>query len=266
MALIIPAVIVLSPMLYCLGTFARAAMEGNFSRDDLDGHGLAAVGREIAVQYFVWGMLPWDLLRPQWDHHLEEDGPLVVLLPGYTETAAIFRQLQGVLVRRACNFVVYRFDSFDCDLPSEVEHLGRFVEALTSRFPEKDVVLVGHSMGALLGRRYLETHGRDQGYRLVAFGAPHGGTRIAKTALGRCGRQIWSEHDFIRSLEAIPPNDMLNIRTTHDNLIVPRKSAELAGVQELVVDSGWGHNSQLWCPDVLDSVATWIVEGHVQKI
>ncbi len=55
---------------------------------------------------------------------------------------------------------------------------------------------------------------------------------------------------------------MLNIRSKHDNLIVPWESAELPGVGELVVDTGWGHNSLLWCPEAMEAAVAWTVEGH----
>ncbi|WP_164720936.1 alpha/beta fold hydrolase [Streptomyces sp. W1SF4] len=107
--------------------------------------------------------------------------PPVLLLHGFTDNRSVF-----VLLRRALGaggrrrVETYNHSPFTRDLRRTARHLARRVEELCERSGQERVDLVGHSLGGLVARYYVQRLGGDARVRtLVTLGTPHGGTRIA---------------------------------------------------------------------------------------
>ncbi|MFJ8160654.1 esterase/lipase family protein [Streptomyces sp. NPDC096136] len=107
--------------------------------------------------------------------------PPVLLLHGFTDNRSVF-----VLLRRALGaggrrrVETYNYSPFTVDLRVTARHLARRVEELCERSGQDRVDLVGHSLGGLVGRYYVQCLGGDARVRtLVTLGTPHGGTRVA---------------------------------------------------------------------------------------
>ncbi|GAA0305051.1 alpha/beta fold hydrolase [Streptomyces polychromogenes] len=107
--------------------------------------------------------------------------PPVLLLHGFTDNRSVF-----VLLRRALGaggrrrVETYNYSPFTVDLRATARHLARRVEELCERSGQERVDLVGHSLGGLVGRYYVQRLGGDARVRtLVTLGTPHGGTRVA---------------------------------------------------------------------------------------
>ncbi|MER5811524.1 alpha/beta fold hydrolase [Streptomyces sp. NPDC002033] len=107
--------------------------------------------------------------------------PPVLLLHGFTDNRSVF-----VLLRRALGagglrrVETYNYSPFTRDLRVTARHLGRRVEELCERSGQDRVDLVGHSLGGLVARYYVQRLGGDARVRtLVTLGTPHDGTRVA---------------------------------------------------------------------------------------
>ncbi|RKT06428.1 alpha/beta hydrolase family protein [Streptomyces sp. 3211.6] len=107
--------------------------------------------------------------------------PPVLLLHGFTDNRSVF-----VLLRRALGaggrrrVETYNYSPLTLDLRVTARHLARRVEELCERSGQDRVDLVGHSLGGLVGRYYVQRLGGDARVRtLVTLGTPHGGTRVA---------------------------------------------------------------------------------------
>ncbi|MEU3723577.1 alpha/beta fold hydrolase [Streptomyces sp. NPDC031705] len=107
--------------------------------------------------------------------------PPVLLLHGFTDNRSVF-----VLLRRALGaggrrrVETYNHSPFTRDLRVTARHLARRVEELCERSGQDRVDLVGHSLGGLVARYYVQRLGGDARVRtLVTLGTPHGGTRVA---------------------------------------------------------------------------------------
>ncbi|MCJ1679485.1 alpha/beta fold hydrolase [Streptomyces sp. APSN-46.1] len=107
--------------------------------------------------------------------------PPVLLLHGFTDNRSVF-----VLLRRALGadgrrrVETYNYSPFTRDLRVTARHLARRVEELCERAGQDRVDLVGHSLGGLVGRYYVQRLGGDARVRtLVTLGTPHSGTRVA---------------------------------------------------------------------------------------
>ncbi|WP_031155694.1 esterase/lipase family protein [Streptomyces xanthophaeus] len=107
--------------------------------------------------------------------------PPVLLLHGFTDNRSVFVLLRRALGADALRHVeAYNYSPFTRDLRITARHLARRVEELCERSGQQRVDLVGHSLGGLVGRYYVQRLGGDQRVRtLVTLGTPHSGTRVA---------------------------------------------------------------------------------------
>lgn len=247
-----------APLLYCLWTFLLTTLLGDSPDRMLSGRGLKALGRESLLQYRLWAALPWDLLRPAADAWDGPNGPIVILIPGFTETDSIFKKLQTALSDAGLAYRIFRYDTFRSDPEVVIVRLERFLEQVAGEVPGRELVLVGHSLGALLAVR-CEAWGADgSALRLVAFSAPWRGNLLAGLALGPCGRSLRPEGDFVAAVRIPEGPRVLNIRSIHDTLTVPTGSSILPGCPEVVVTDGRGHNSLVWSEEAVAHAAEWI--------
>lgn len=69
------------------------------------------------------------------------------------------------------------------DVRTAAELLGRHIEEICIRTGHHEVDIVGHSLGGLIARYYVQRLGGDQRVRtLVTLGTPHSGTTVAPLA------------------------------------------------------------------------------------
>jgi pimeloyl-ACP methyl ester carboxylesterase len=79
--------------------------------------------------------------------------------------------------------VSLNYSPLTCDIRIAAELLGRHVEELCDRTGGGRVDIVGHSLGGLIARYYVQRLGGDGRVRtLVTLGTPHAGTRVAPLA------------------------------------------------------------------------------------
>ncbi|MDX3536683.1 alpha/beta fold hydrolase [Streptomyces sp. MB09-01] len=107
--------------------------------------------------------------------------PPVLLLHGFTDNRSVFVLLRRALGADGLRHVeAYNYSPFTLDLRVTARHLARRVEELCERTGQDRVDLVGHSLGGLIGRYYVQRLGGDTRVRtLVTLGTPHSGTRVA---------------------------------------------------------------------------------------
>ncbi|MDI1264631.1 MAG: alpha/beta fold hydrolase [bacterium] len=141
-----------------------------------------------------------------------EDG--VVLLHGISRTALSFRKMQLALERAG-------FTTLNLDYPSRRKPLEALAEDLHPAIQgfadhiDSPVHFVGHSMGGLLARVYIERHRPRRLGRVVMLGTPNGGSEIVdrlkhfgayRAFFGPAGQQLGTQRDdAINAL--LPPPD-----------------------------------------------------------
>ncbi|WP_329116993.1 esterase/lipase family protein [Streptomyces sp. NBC_01353] len=108
-------------------------------------------------------------------------GRPVVLLHGFVDNRSVFVLLRRSLARHGCHPVEsFNYSPLTYDLRTAAELLGRHVEELCARTGHHEVDLVGHSLGGLIARYYVQRLGGDARVRtLVMLGTPHSGTAAA---------------------------------------------------------------------------------------
>ncbi|MGV0098687.1 esterase/lipase family protein [Streptomyces californicus] len=108
--------------------------------------------------------------------------------------------------------------------------LGRQVEAVRARTGHDRVDIVGHSLGGLIARYYVQRLGGDRRVRtLVTLGTPHGGTAVAPGAgLHPIVRQMRGGSPVIEELRLPAPGcrtRFVSFWAELDQVMVPVKTA-----------------------------------------
>jgi triacylglycerol lipase len=199
----------------------------------------------------------------------------VLLLHGYFQTRAIWSHMEDRL--RFAGYGVVSFDlgglwsRFNTDpLDRLALRVAEKVEALSHRHGVGRLHVVGHSMGGLVARRYVQHLGGDRRVRsLVTLGTPHHGTPTAYlgVAIGGVLAGRTSAHDLLPRSRVVTrlnseewPADipMLSIYSTGD-LVCPSGSSTLVTsdatphVRNLMIP-GVGHSALTWDDRVVDAV------------
>ncbi|TQK52378.1 alpha/beta hydrolase family protein [Streptomyces sp. SLBN-118] len=121
--------------------------------------------------------------------------PPVVLLHGFVDNRSVFVLLRRALARHGRQQVeCLNYSPLTCDIRTAAELLGRHIEQICARTGRREVDVVGHSLGGLIARYYVQCLGGDLRVRtLVTLGTPHSGTAIAPLA---------SAHPIVRQMRA----------------------------------------------------------------
>ncbi|MYT40436.1 alpha/beta fold hydrolase [Streptomyces sp. SID8356] len=108
----------------------------------------------------------------------------VVLLHGFIDNRSVFVLLRRALARHGRRRLAsLNYSPLTRDLRTAAELLGRHVEEVCARTGQREVDIVGHSLGGLIARYYVQRLGGDRRVRtLVTLGTPHGGTAVAPGA------------------------------------------------------------------------------------
>jgi pimeloyl-ACP methyl ester carboxylesterase len=179
---------------------------------------------------------------------------VVVLVHGLLATAGVLRPLAERLERdtgaRAATFT---------HLPGEgIERIARRVADLIVRLPARTqrVHLVGHSIGGLAARHYVEVLGGDpRVVQTVSIASPFSGVPRASLVLpGQLAKDLDPSSTLLARLRAGVGQGVphFSIAGSHDALVA---SGALPSAERLEVP-GCGHNALLYDPVVLDEVVS----------
>ncbi|MFF7545889.1 lipase family alpha/beta hydrolase [Streptomyces canus] len=113
-----------------------------------------------------------------------EAKPPVVLLHGFIDNRSVFVLLRRSLAQHGRQQIEsLNYSPLTCDIRTAAELLGRHIEGICERTGSERVDIVGHSLGGLIARYYVQRLGGDTRVRtLVTLGTPHSGTRVVPLA------------------------------------------------------------------------------------
>ncbi|CAL9446966.1 hypothetical protein SUDANB6_02358 [Streptomyces sp. enrichment culture] len=160
-------------------------------------------------------------------------GPPVVLLHGFIDNRSVFVLLRRSLAQHGTRQLVsLNYSPLTCDIRTAAELLGRHVEELCDRTGSERIDIVGHSLGGLIARYYVQRLGGDSRVRtLVTLGTPHSGTRVAPLADAHpIVRQMRPGSPVIEELAGPAPGcrtHFVSFWSDLDRLMVPLETARL---------------------------------------
>ncbi len=178
-------------------------------------------------------------------------GTPILLLHGLVDNRSIFLLLRRALRRRGFGQVLtLNYSPFTQDLRTAAERLAELVETTCETTGYERVHVVGHSLGGIVARYYVQRLGGDRRvHTLVTLGSPHGGTVAAHLLPSRLLRQLRPDSELIAELDAPSPGcrtRFVAYWSDLDQLIVPKRAARLEHPDLMarnVLVSGVGHMS-----------------------
>ncbi len=185
-------------------------------------------------------------------HDLAAAGTPILLVHGIVDNHTIFNPLRRALDRRGFT----QLSSFDyglltSDVVATAARLGATIEALTRQTGYERLHVIGHSLGGLLARYYVQRLGGDERvHTLVTLGTPHQGTELARIGGAfPLVRQLRPGSTLMRTLAEPAPDcgtRFVCFASDLDQLVVPSRNARLVHPDLDVTNvsvSGVGHLS-----------------------
>ncbi|WP_274035878.1 lipase family alpha/beta hydrolase [Streptomyces sp. MMBL 11-1] len=157
--------------------------------------------------------------------------PPVVLLHGFIDNRSVFVVLRRALTRHGHRHLEsLNYSPLTRDIRTAAELLGRHVEEICVRTGHSRVDVVGHSLGGLIARYYVQRLGGDRRVRtLVTLGTPHGGTAVAPGAgIHPIVRQMRGGSSVIEELRTPAPGcrtRFVSFWSELDQVMVPVETA-----------------------------------------
>jgi triacylglycerol lipase len=198
-----------------------------------------------------WWMAP-DRLSGGADQAVGRPGarPPVLLVHGYSCSRAAWWWLRRRLEAAGWRVATISLEPIYGSIDDFVEPLARRIAAVLAETGAERLLLVGHSMGGLVARAYLQRHGAARVERLVTLGTPHQGSRIAHIGLGENARQMQPDSAWLQALASPAPLlDTRVIYSPHDNFVMPQERLLLPGATSQAI-AGVGHLAMLYSPRV----------------
>ncbi|MFD7461355.1 MULTISPECIES: esterase/lipase family protein [unclassified Streptomyces] len=162
-----------------------------------------------------------------------QDRPPVVLLHGFIDNRSVFVLLRRSLAQHGGQRVEsLNYSPLTCDIRTAAALLGRHIEEICERTGSERADVVGHSLGGLIARYYVQRLGGDHRVRtLVTLGTPHSGTRVARLANAHpIARQMRPGSDVLEELAGPAPGcrtRFVSFWSDLDHVMDPPEAARL---------------------------------------
>lgn len=155
----------------------------------------------------------------------------ILLLHGLVDNRSVFTRLRTSLAREGFGRLLsLNYPVLTGDIRAAAHNLADAVERICDRTGASRLHIVGHSMGGLIARYYVQLLAGDQRvHTLVTVGTPHHGTATARLMPYGIVRQLRPGSDVVMQLAepaALCRTRIVSIYSDHDAL-VPAASAHL---------------------------------------
>ena len=151
------------------------------------------------------------------------------------------------------------------DVETLTERVAMLVDELRQQRGIEKVHLVGHSMGGVIARNYLQIRGgAEKVERCILLGTPNSGSKMVSFVVTELGKNLMPGSPFLTKLntQPFPKNvEITNIFSRHDNMVIPYEHAILDN-QSNVELTGVGHVTLLFHPAAFNAIHTALTEDH----
>lgn len=163
---------------------------------------------------------------------VEAAGTPIILVHGVIDNHTIFTLLRRALMRRGFGRTIsLNYSPLTDDIRRVAKRLSRLVEQVCRETGYERVHVIGHSMGGLIGRYYVQRLGGDaRVHTLVTLGTPHQGSAPARYVPHNVARQLRPDSDILAELAEPAPGcrtRMVAVWSDLDQMIIPKRSARI---------------------------------------
>jgi pimeloyl-ACP methyl ester carboxylesterase len=203
-------------------------------------------------------------------------GTPILLVHGLIDNRSIFTVLRRALLRRGFGRVIsLNYSPFTQDVRTVAERLAALVEKTCEETGYEKVHVIGHSLGGVVARYYVQRLGGDaRVHTLCTLGSPHAGTHAARLWPQGVVRQLRPGSELLQEL-AEPAHGcrtrFVAFWSDMDQLIVPQRAAAIEHADLTVRNvplHGIGHMSLPISGGVVHQIATLLAQldedGHTR--
>lgn len=175
--------------------------------------------------------------------------------------------LHGLFQNRACCFWLqfrlalhgYRVITLTMPPWKQAESLTEQLDQTLSRLRQdkktQRVDLIGHSMGGIIARNYIQRRGGATKVRnCITLGTPHSGSKLSSLAFTKLARTLIPNSALLSQLNREPWPEKLPftaIYSATDNLVLPTESGRCSKANNIII-SHCGHMLLLYHPTVFN--------------
>lgn len=218
-------------------------------------HGLRGAAVEAGWVTAHLAMYPWGALSERlalggpYAHHrtatlspsqrglvvadVQAAGTPILLVHGFADNRSIFTVLHRALHQRGFGLVhginYGLLTALAGDARDAARRLGDEVERLCEQTGAERVHIVGHSLGGVLARYYVQRLGGEQRvHTLITLASPHRGTQAARLIPTRVGGQMHPGSRFLAELDQPAggcSTRVLAVYSGLDQMVLPRQHA-----------------------------------------
>lgn len=197
-------------------------------------------------------------------HDVEAAGTPILLVHGVVDNRSVFTMLRRTLARRGFGRVTtFNYSPLSNDIREVAHRLAVRVEHVCEATGYDRIHVVGHSMGGLIARYYIQRlQGHERVHTLVTMGTPHGGTRAAHLLPLPVIRQMRPGSSLLDALAEPAPQvstRMLALWSDLDQMVVPKQAARIEHPDldaRNVLIKGVGHLAFPVDPTVVHEIVT----------
>jgi len=162
---------------------------------------------------------------------INASGRPILLVHGIGDNRSAFSILRRTLRRRGYGRITtVNYSPLTSDIRQAAAELAGQVERVCQQADYEQVFVVGHSLGGIIARYYVQCLGGDERvHTLVTLGSPHAGTRLARLAPLPVCRQLRPNSDLMRELAGAADcgTRFVTVYSDRDEVVLPNRSARL---------------------------------------
>lgn len=176
----------------------------------------------------------------------------VLLIHGYGCNSGYWHPLSKKLLHAGIAHHTIDMEPVFAGIDDYVPLVQQAIVRLCDETGNDRIIILAHSMGGLVVRAYLRTHGNSHIARVITLGTPHHGTVLANCAIGVNSKQMrrlgrFSPEKSFGWLMTLAQSEkytnyalFTSIYSLHDNIIAPQSSCALPGAINIPIQ-GIGH-------------------------
>lgn len=188
-------------------------------------------------------------------HADPENADILLFVHGFFSNAGFWVPFKHYLRSRDLNALyTINLDPEFLSLDTYADQLAARVQQIRAIHRQQKLVLIGHSMGGLVCRGYIDRYGGDAVHKVITLGSPHHGTVLAYLLYGPNLTQMRPGSEWLNRLNARSTSVPISTHySVHDNIIAPQNGARLEEARTFVL-AGVGHLSMAFSRPLMASV------------